>query len=462
MSVTSKTIPDRDRTQRPHRAIVFGTLGGLLLVALAVGLSRFDNAGPHHSSGAMTPTVVGGTATAEVSLTEFRISPRDVAVAKGTDLRLVVRNNGDMEHDLRLSNGVHTALLAPGRSQTIDVGHVEKDLDGWCTVPGHRAAGMTMHIKVLDTPVQPAAPSSAPMQSSSQDARADDLRVSPPADWKPIDAAVPPASSATVHRLTWHIRDVETWVAPGVKQTLWTFDGRVPGPVLRGHVGDVFEVTVVNDTSMTHNLDFHVETGPPAETMPAIPPGGRHTYSFVARYAGAWLYHCGTEPMLMHIANGMYGALIIDPPGLAPVDDEYVLVGSEFFFGPPVDAGDYAKMLADRADTVVFNGYPFAYLHRPIAARVGDRVRIWVVDAGPNRALAFHVIGSPFTTVYSDGHYLLGPSESTSSAAQTLAVDPGAGGFVEFTVSRPGDYPFLSHVAADATLGAMGILRVRP
>ncbi len=196
-----------------------------------------------------------------------------------------------------------------------------------------------------------------------------------------------------MHNVTWHIRDVKTTMAPGVTQTMWTFDGTVPGPVLHGRVGDAFNVTVVNDTQMTHNLDFHAEEGPPATEMTPIAPGASQTYHFVAKRAGAWLYHCGTAPMLMHIGNGMYGAMIVDPPGLAAVDAQYVLVGSELFFGPQGGVGDYAKMLADKPDAVVFNGFPFAYQHESLRAKVGDRVRVWVVDAGPTRALAFHVVG---------------------------------------------------------------------
>jgi nitrite reductase (NO-forming) len=233
--------------------------------------------------------------------------------------------------------------------------------------------------------------------------------------------------------------------------------------VLHGRVGDTFNVTVINDTDMAHNIDFHAESGPPAKVMTPIPAGGTHTYSFVAQHAGAWLYHCAVEPMLLHMGNGMYGALIIDPPNLRPAAAQYVLVGSEFFFGPQGQIGDYAKMLADKPDTVVFNGYPFAYQHAPLKAQAGQLVRVWVVDAGPNRSLAFHVVGAPFSTTYLNGAYILNDGKSagvTSGAAQTLPVDPGDGGFVELTFSEAGSYPFLTHSMADATLGASGAFTV--
>ncbi|ABK52276.1 multicopper oxidase, type 3 [Acidothermus cellulolyticus 11B] len=471
--VPTASEPASTRTRRTHLLVALtAAAAGIGLVAATIA---FAGSGHQHtgSRAAVVAPATHGVSRVNVTLAEFHIDPARLVVAPGTHLYLVVRNGGHMEHDLRLSNGAHTRLLEPGQETTLDAGVVRTDLSGWCTVPGHRAAGMTMTITVgtaaaaaptpqpgtgvMEMPGMPA--ESGVAAPNPADATAAALDTAPPPGWRPIDAALPAAPSGTVHKVTWHIRDVVTTVAPGVTQTLWTFDGRVPGPTLRGRVGDTFEVTVVNDTSMTHNLDFHAESGPPAEVMTPIPPGGRHTYTFVARYAGAWLYHCGTAPMLMHVANGMYGALIIDPPNLAPVDREYVLVASEFFFGPPRGPGDYAKMLADRPDTVVFNGYPFAYKWRPLTAVVGQRIRIWIVDAGPNRGVAFHVIGEPFTTTYVDGHYAL--QNTSDGAAQTLAVDPGDGGFVELTFSRPGDYPFVDHQMADAELGAMGTISVR-
>jgi nitrite reductase (NO-forming) len=383
-----------------------------------------------------------------------------------------------MRHDLRLSNGAHTALLQPGQTTVLDAGVITKALDGWCTVPGHRAAGMTMRIVLGDeqsTPsAQPttAAPSSdastgmagmadmpgmsGSTATSGPDAASPNLAGAPPTGWQPRDATLQPIGAGSVHNVTWHIKDVVLPMAPGVTQTMWSFDGTVPGPVLHGRVGDTFNVTVVNDTQMTHNIDFHAELGPPATAMAPIAPGASHTYHFVANYAGAWLYHCATEPMLMHMGNGMYGAVVIDPPDLAPVAKQYVLVGSELFFGSQDGVGDYAKMLADKPDAVVFNGFPFAYQHVPLQARVGDRVRVWVIDAGPTRAMAFHVVGAPFDTTYVDGAYTLRAGNAARGGAQTLPVDPGDGGFVELTFTQPGSYPFLTHAMADAVIGAAG------
>lgn len=467
--------------RRYTSAIVGMAIGAVVLIA-AVAFANSGTGGETSAPvGATTDIEVIDAATAaagvEISLIDMKVVPAAIAVEPGADLVLHVTNDGAMTHDLLVEGRGQTPLLRPGESATLEVGVVDRDLDGWCTVPGHRSAGMTMQIFAgapatgpsssgvgTDTPgaggmhgMMHGGPADAPPASSA------DLAAEPPAGWAPIDASLPPAPDQTVHEVTWHVQDVVTAVAPDVTQTLWTFDGRVPGPVLRGNVGDRFEVTLVNDTQMTHNVDFHAMSGPPSEVMTWVPPGESHTYSFVATHAGAWLYHCSVDPMMQHMANGMYGALIIDPPDLTPADAEYVLVASELFFGPEGGIADVAKAMADQPDAVVFNGYPFAYDREPLTATVGDLVRIWVVDAGPSRSVAFHVIGAPFTTQYLNGAYLLrdGWSQGVESGgAQTLPVDPGNGGFVELRFSRPGSYPFLTHAMADAMIGAAGSFTV--
>jgi len=431
--------------------------GVLLGVAILLAAVLYANSGTR----SVPHAAPGPPGTVTVSLTEMRMTPSTVTATRGQHLMLRVVNGGTMRHDLRLSNGEQTPLLAPGGSAVLDAGTITAPLSGWCTVAGHRMAGMTMTITLGTKPPQRSGTDTdmgmgATGGDSGQDAVAPDLAAAPGAGWRAPDAALPPVPAGTVHEVTWYMRDVVSEVAPGVRQQLWTFDGGVPGPVLHGRVGDTFAITVRNDTTMTHNLDLHVESGPPAAVMAPIAPGGTHTYRFVARYAGAWLYHCGTMPMLQHMANGMYGALIVDPPDLAPVAQQYVLVGSELFFGPDGASGDYAKMRADQPDAVVFNGYPFAYQHQPLTATAGAPIRIWVVAAGPNRGLSFHVVGAPFTAAYLGGTYLLRPGDPARGAAQTLSVAPGDGGFVELTVERAGTYPFLTHDMADAELGAAG------
>jgi nitrite reductase (NO-forming) len=263
-----------------------------------------------------------------------------------------------------------------------------------------------------------------------------------------------------VHHVTLRAVDKVLEVAPGVRQRMWTFNGMVPGPTLHGRVGDTFVVTLRNESTMGHSIDFHASQVAPDRRMRTIPPGGELTYRFTAGHAGAWMYHCATMPMLQHIGNGMYGAVVIDPPHLPPVDHEWVMVQSELYLGPQGRHGDFAKMARGRPDAVVFNGYDDQYDFAPLRARSGDRVRIWVVNDGLERPLAFHVVGTQFDTVFKEGAYQLRRGNAQHGAAQTLDLLPAQGGFVELRLPAPGHYPVLNHVMVDAARGAHGSITV--
>jgi nitrite reductase (NO-forming) len=183
------------------------------------------------------------------------------------------------------------------------------------------------------------------------------------------------------------------------------------------------------------------------------------TVRFTATRAGVWMYHCSTMPMSAHIANGLFGVVVVEPPGLPPVDRSYVLVQSELYLGPPDGEVDADKVRSERPDAVVFNGYADGYDHVPLTAQVGQRLRVWVLDAGPNRSTSFHVVGGQFDTVYSEGAYLLRPG---TGGSQSLALAPGQGGFVELTLPEAGRYPLVSHVMTDAERGAHGLIEVTP
>ena len=190
--------------------------------------------------------------------------------------------------------------------------------------------------------------------------------------------------------------------------------------------------------------------------MRPVPPGGSIEYAFRAGRAGAWLYHCSVEPMIQHVAMGMYGAVVVDPPDLAPVDEELVLVQSELWLGEDGELPEIERMTGADEDLVIFNGYADQYVAAPVHVTAGDRVRIWVVTAGPSQSSAFHVVGTQFDTVYEEGRYALRPSDP--GGAQVLDVPPGAGGFVELVVPEAGTYPMVTHRLADAARGATGLL----
>ena len=305
-------------------------------------------------------SVSGGAAadqTIEVSLTEFAVTPATVTVEAGTTLTLLVTNNGTMAHDLKLDGETGTAVLASGESETIELGPFEETSEAWCTIPGHKDAGMVMSIDVAGT-------GGGGHESGQETAAAPgiDLTGEPSAGWEHRDPALAPASEETVHRVTLNATEEELEIAPGVTQMMWTFGGQVPGPVLRGKVGDVFEITLVNDGEVGHSIDFHASQTPMDTDMRTIEPGESLVYRFEAKRSGIWMYHCGTAPVLHHIGNGMYGAVIIDPPNLPPVDKEYAFVQSELYAGADGQPGSLDAMLGEQWDAVAFNGSANQYV----------------------------------------------------------------------------------------------------
>jgi len=272
------------------------------------------------------------------------------------------------------------------------------------------------------------------------------------------DPKAPVTPTGTVHQITMTATEEDLEIAPGIKQTMWTFDGQVPGPVLRGKVGDTFEITLVNDGTIGHSVDFHASKVAWNVEMRTINPGEKLVYRFTAKQAGTFMYHCGTPPVLHHIGNGMYGAIIIDPPELAAVDHEFVMVQSELYTAPAGEVASLEKMLADDWDAVVFNGYPNQYQHRPIRVEPNQRIRIWVLDDGPSENSSFHVIGTIFDTTFKEGAYLLRP-DSSRGGSQALDLQPAQGGFVEFTFDVPGLYPFVTHKFSSASIGAVGVFQ---
>lgn len=428
---------------------------GLLAMVVALGVAVDPAAAGIGSSAPTEPTVATGrTTTVAVRALDMRFSPSTVEVPVGDRLVLEVTNEDDDVHELVVENGAGSGRLSPGEQGTVDVGVVGGGLDGWCPVAGHRQMGMTLTIVAVGAP--PADASHA--EHTEHPGASPDLMATPERSFAPHDATIAPAEAGpTTHRVTLAVEEVVREVAPGVTQRLWTFGGQAPGPVLRGRVGDRFEITLVNDGSLGHSIDFHAGALAPDDVMRTIQQRESLTYEFTATRSGIWMYHCSTMPMSLHIANGMFGAVIVDPPGLPAVDREYVLVQSELYLGPQGDVADAAKVSARTPDLVVFNGYANQYRDRPLHAAAGERVRVWLLDAGPNLPSAFHVVGGQFDTVYREGDWVLRDGGSTGTGgAQVLDLAPAQGGFVELTFPEPGTYAFVSHAMVDAEKGALG------
>jgi len=453
--------------EQPHGRRAGQAVAGLLAVLLVVaGTAAADPVGLGWSS-APTGDADAPVQTVQVEAANMRFTPNRIEVPVGTRLIIEITNtDASLIHDLVFANGIAGKRLTPGQSETIDVGVITGDLDGWCSIVGHRQMGMTMQIVATGAPAGP-----APAATDGADAgehAGHDMGAMPGMDAEPGPGFTPypavldplPASDSPVTReLTLTVRDEKKEVAPGITQTLWTYNGSAPGPLLHGRVGDEFVITLVNKGSMGHSIDFHAGALAPDRPMRTIAPGESLTYTFTATRAGIWMYHCSTMPMTAHIANGMYGGVVIEPDDLLTVDRSYVLVQGEYYLGDH-DGGEVdADRIATRnPDLVTFNGYANQYDHAPLTAKVGERVRVWVLDAGLERPTSFHVIGGQFDTVWFEGAYLLNRSVHTGS--QALGLQPAQGGFVELTFPEKGTYPFVSHFMIDAERGAHGLFDV--
>jgi nitrite reductase (NO-forming) len=258
------------------------------------------------------------------------------------------------------------------------------------------------------------------------------------------------------------LRDVTIEIAPGVKYQAWGFEGGAPGPVVHARQGQKVEMTLTNDGAIPHSIDFHAARIAPNEAFVDVMPGKSFTFSFEASDPGVFMYHCGTKPVLAHIANGMYGAIVVDPvPALPKVDREYVLVAGEWYLSNDGVAEpaqlDMNKARAMMPDWTAFNGYAGQYVAHPLTADPGDTVRFYVVDAGPSLTTAFHVVGTVFNTVYPNGD--MSP-EHVLNGVQTVDVPAGGGAVFEVQIDEPGLYPFVSHAFAHVDLGQVGLLKV--
>lgn len=464
VQVTASALADRPGL--PGKGAALGAVLALVLTSTAAvaadpGAVDLGAAGIGPSATAeVTPT--GRIVEVRVEANQMRFTPGDISVAAGDRLVIEVVNNDDTAHDLVLDSGDRTAVIAPGDTARLDVGVVGRDLSGWCSIAGHRQMGMVFEIQVEGGAASGPSAGAAAAEPEGGAGAAEFIDLQATSTAEPHPAALDPAAAQTVHRITLEVEDVVTEVAPGVEQRLWTFGGAAPAPTLRGKVGDTFEITLVNNGDMAHSIDFHASAIAPDEVMRTIEPGESLVYTFVAKRAGAWMYHCSTAPISLHIANGMAGAVIIDPPGLTEVDREYLMVQSELYLGDQGGIADAAKIADEEPDLVVFNGHATQYRDHPLPAATGERVRVWVVDVGPSRATSFHVVGAQFDTVFSEGAYLLGGPDRQDGpgGAQSLALQPGQGGFVELEFPEPGHYPFVSHIMVDAERGAAGVFDV--
>jgi nitrite reductase (NO-forming) len=249
-------------------------------------------------------------------------------------------------------------------------------------------------------------------------------------------------------------------IAGDISYRAWTFNKTAPGPVIRVRQGQKVNVTFTNHSDMLHSIDFHSAEIPPNEAYKDIDPGEVLKFSFTPRVPGAFIYHCGTPPVVMHLANGMYGVIIVDPiVPLPPADVSYVLLQSEWYtrqdYGG-VLAENYPKMLAKQPNLMSFNGVAFQYHDHPLPAKAGRRIRIYFVNAGPSLWSAFHVIGGIFDKVYPSGRF-----GDALTGVSTYTVAPGEGDIFDIILPAAGQYAFVDHSMANMDMGAVGVFDVQ-
>ena len=277
------------------------------------------------------------------------------------------------------------------------------------------------------------------------------------------DPAAPARAEGELHEIELVMTERRMTVAAGYEQLVWTFGDAVPGPVLRVKVGDVIRVTLKNpDTNtMPHSIDFHASIVAWNDEMRSINPGEELVYEFEAKYAGVFMYHCGTSPALMHIANGMFGMIIVEPTeGLPPVDHEVALVQSEWYLGAQGETIDITKASAGAPapDFVVWNGVANQYADNPIEVPVGDTVRVFVLNAGPSVDSSFHVVGTIFHQVIKEGVHLREGNEG-NWGAQAVDLSPAQGAIVEMRFDEDGLYPIVTHAFTFVGKGALGLFQ---
>lgn len=323
------------------------------------------------------------------------------------------------------------------------------------------AIALTAGIRAVDSGAtaaparpEPAAATPAPGRAHEQHAGAPGAAEAPK-NTMPADA--PAYRPAEVHRLDWVMTERRAEIAPGKVVQIWTFDDQVPGPVVRVRQGDEVEITIRNEGRMPHSIDFHAARIAPDRAFRDVAPGESFTFSFTANDPGVFMYHCGTAPVVHHIANGMYGMIIVEPrEGLPPVDRELAFVQSDFYVSDtPGAPADDAKLMTGIPDVVAFNGYAGQYKDEPIVVRRGERIRAFVLAAGPNTWSAFHVVGTIIDRAWIDGIH----PENMVRGTQTLNLSASQGAVAEFTLGEEGVYPFVTHDFTNATKGAVGLLR---
>jgi nitrite reductase (NO-forming) len=396
--------------------------------------------------------------TLEIHSVDLGFQPTNLNVEQPGRYTVKLTNDGAIPHDVTFSDGTKIAANSK-ETKSADIDVPTGGLTFICSVPGHADAGMRGAISVGG--------STAKAHSADDHGGPPPVTDVQPNDQAPpptlYDAAAPAALSGTVHDIDLVVQEKDMTVAKGFVQHVWTFNGTVPGPVIRVKIGDTVRVHLKNPASnkLAHSVDFHASQVAWNDEMTSINPGEEKLYEWKASYAGVWMYHCGTAPALHHIANGMYGMVIVEPEGGLPkVDKEFALVQSEWYLGPQGEPASLAKAsaAAPAPDFVVFNGVANQYKDSPLKVGTGEKVRIFVLNAGPSVDSSFHIVGTIFNTVIKEGVSLT-PNNPGHFGAQAVDLAPAQGAIVEFSTAEDGMYPIVTHAFNFVGRGALAMLQ---
>ncbi len=398
---------------------------------------------------AVAPPTNTPAGTATVAIRNMAFDPSSLSVTKGTTVTWT--NDDPVYHTVTSdANGVplNSPNLNPGESWSYTFAE-----DGTyayhCTPHSTYDASMGMWMGMTATVVvgsgHGTGNTTAPMDMPHATYNATTTRPAPGEKWITLEA-----------------KELPLPVAPHAVMAAWTFDGTVPGPVLRVVEGDVVHFTLYNNGTRAHSIDFHAASTPWNVNYQPVQPGHSFSFNWTAMDPGVFMYHCGTPPVLAHIGNGMYGMIIVDPANdtrPAPYV-EYAIVESEVYLSDAVDAqgiyhGDITKMENVDPTYVVFNGYADQYKADPLTVPAGQRIRLYVVNAGPSLFSAFHVIGAMFNDTWIDGN-----PANLLVGLQTYQIPPGGGATIDLVIPAPGLYPFVTHAFAYTALGATGLIKV--
>lgn len=374
-----------------------------------------------------------------------------LTAAEGQIVQLTLINGEGTEHDIAFpdQDAKSPRVNGKGASTTIVFRAAKSgDFVYFCTVPGHRLAGMQGQFLVTTI--------AAPQTLVEADISREPTDLPPP---------VGKRDPRTV-RLDLFTVEQEGRLAEATTFGYWTFNGKVPGPFVRVRVGDSVEVHLKNsaDSNMIHSVDFHAATGPGGGAAALqVDPGAEKSMTFKALVPGLYVYHCATPMVAEHIANGMYGLILVEPEaGLPPVDHEFYVMQGEVYteaaFGQHGSQEfSVEKLLNERPEYFVFNGAVGAIskLH-PLHGKVGETVRLFFGVGGPNFTSSFHVIGEIFDKVYNLGGLMSPPQEGI----QTVSVAPGGAVITEFKLHVPGNYTIVDHALARVERGLAGLLIV--